>query len=536
MKASADIGQQLYRLLPAIYRTRDNAQRDEAGKVVVPGDLARLLDGHGELLGRFHRTLVQLLYDHFPDEAGVDATGAARSCQPWLLPYFAQLVDVALVSPDTRGQRAEVTRAVAWRKRKGTRVCVEDIAQQIGGFEVELQEGHSRVARTPRPGEPLPRALALGEAAEPAMDLLPPSRRALHPGIRAATVDLRKRSRAVQCDATNPASHTSVLAGEPVVWRQTEPHGAPCMPGSYQDVRLRTPDLRTPRFDRGHFHPRRVLLFTPPPDGYFSDAAPTLDWPSVQAPAGTATTLVRVTEDTVVWNGKEVRRLTYTGLGAQPLRVTGVIHLASDAVFRFENLWLAHPVSVVAGKIELDGCAVRKLTVRTAVVTEPVLEARSTLIHSMYSDTGLARLEHCTVLRTLVAEALQASDCIFLRPLRKDRTGAAAPSQGCVRFSRVSPQPGAADLLSCTGTTTTEVPWFHSETFGERGCAVLHPGAAEALRAGAEDGGELGAFHERLYCLRWSAVLQKLLDYLPVGMQAVLIPDPTLRCAPPEAV
>lgn len=79
MKTSADIGQQLYRLLPELYRARDDAQRDETGKISVPGDLARLLDAHGELLGRFHRTLVQLLYDHFPDEAGVDETGAPRS-------------------------------------------------------------------------------------------------------------------------------------------------------------------------------------------------------------------------------------------------------------------------------------------------------------------------------------------------------------------------------------------------------------------------------------------------------------------------
>ncbi len=533
MKTSVDIGRQLHRLLPEVYRSRDNPQRDASGKVTREGDLARLLDAHGELLGRFHKTLVQLLDDHFPDEA-VDETGAVRSCQPWLLPYFAQLLDVALVSPDTPGQRAEVARAVAWRKRKGTRVCVEDIAQQIGGFEVELQEGHTRVARTPRPGEPLPRATALGEPFEPDMSLLPPSRRALHPGVRVATVDLRRRSRAVQCDPTNPASHTSALDGD-ITWRQIEPHGAPCLPGSYQDVSPRTPDLRTPRFDRGHFHPRRVLLFTPPSDGYFSEATPTLSWSRARDPWGRDASLVRVTEDTVVWKDKEVRRVTYTGLTAQPLRVTGVVTLAEEAVFRFENLWLAHPVNVHKGKIELDGCAVRKLTVLTAGVTEPVLDARSTLFHSMYSTLGLARLEYCTVLRTLLAKVLQASDCIFLRPVRREWGGVTLPVRGCVRYSCLPEQPFMEDLLSCTGTITHEEPWFYSETFGEPGCAVLHPGAAEALRAGAEDGGELGAYHERLYCLRWSAVLEKLADYLPVGMEAVLIADPTLRCAPPEA-
>jgi hypothetical protein len=63
---------------------------------------------------------------------------------------------------------------------------------------------------------------------------------------------------------------------------------------------------------------------------------------------------------------------------------------------------------------------------------------------------------------------------------------------------------------------------------------VLHPAADERLRFGAEDGGEMGACHLFAYTLRERAVLEKLKDFLPVGIEAVLAPDASLVCAPPQ--
>ncbi|MFL6647664.1 MAG: hypothetical protein ACJ8KO_06865, partial [Sulfurifustaceae bacterium] len=72
------IGAQLYALLPEVYRERDKS-----------GDLAKYLDACGEMLDRVYATLRQRLDDHFPD-----------TCQEWLIPYFAELLDVALKSPE----------------------------------------------------------------------------------------------------------------------------------------------------------------------------------------------------------------------------------------------------------------------------------------------------------------------------------------------------------------------------------------------------------------------------------------------------
>ncbi|PIV87806.1 MAG: hypothetical protein COW48_09530, partial [Hydrogenophilales bacterium CG17_big_fil_post_rev_8_21_14_2_50_63_12] len=90
--------------------------------------------------------------------------------------------------------------------------------------------------------------------------------------------------------------------------------------------------------------------------------------------------------------------------------------------------------------------------------------------------------------------------------------------------------------LRCfSNTCSTAQPLFWSQTFGHPGCGVLHPDAKAIFQSGAEDGGELGACHDYRYVLRQRAVLEKLQEFLPVGMEAVLVADSSLACVPPKA-
>ena len=57
---------------------------------------------------------------------------------------------------------------------------------------------------------------------------------------------------------------------------------------------------------------------------------------------------------------------------------------------------------------------------------------------------------------------------------------------------------------------------------------MLHPATSESIQFGAEDGGEMGAFHHRYYCRSQAAVIDKLKDYLPLGIEPVLLPDVSL--------
>lgn len=561
MTQESDYGDLLLAWLPAVWRERDSQ-----------GDLRRLLKVYGDLLDAFRATMDQRLYDGFPDQ---DENG--RHCQAWLLPYFAQLLDVRLVSPDEAGRRAELADAVAWRQRKGTRVSIEAIAEAVGRFEVEIQEGWKRVAITPRIDRPLLPEAAYGESAIPSPAT--PAMRARHPGLPAATVDSRYCSRAVQCEPANSGAHTTNFAGQTISWRQVNRHGIPCAPASFQDVSPRTVDLRTPDWHRGHLHPRRVLLYYAPQEGFFAHAHESIAWTllAAQVTQAAATDVSGWHEDDAMvhvigpvelrvskanWNGSDLPHVSLRGLTAAPLRVWGVITLTTAALYRFENLWLDNQVQINAGAAQLVGCAARSFKVTTAECHVPVIEAHACLFKKIEAAQGLVRLEYATVLERLLAEALEASDSILLPPLRKDTIDNDVPVAGCIRYSRLFhiPEPAVPSnppdpdtplvdndpqwrsqnkrsLLRCyAATCTTEAPLFWNDTFGQPGCGVLHPDCAAALQSGAEDGGELGACHDFRYVLRQKAVLEKLREFLPLGMEAVLLADPTLACPPPSVI
>ena len=84
--------------------------------------------------------------------------------------------------------------------------------------------------------------------------------------------------------------------------------------------------------------------------------------------------------------------------------------------------------------------------------------------------------------------------------------------------------------------TTTEAPAFFEAAFGARHSGVLAPASHASILAGAEDEGELGAFHHARHAAIRTAILTKLADFLPVGLEAVLVPDARLTEPPHGAV
>jgi hypothetical protein len=491
-------GQQLYGLLPEVYRSRDSSESKGQG------DLAKFLDACGELLDLLRNTLDQRLADSFPDNPQ-----NGRDCQAWLLPYFAQLLDVRLVSPDEKGRRDEVANAVAWRQRKGTRTAAEQIAEAVAQTEVEVQEGWKRVATTPHIGMPLLPARALGESEVFDDHREHPVWAARHPGLPSAMVDLRYPSRAMQLGLEqgefpqNPVAKLTGFAGEKTWWRQVNPHGVPCFPGSYEDIARRSVDLRTPNWKQGHFHPKRALLFAPPPMGFFD---PDFDPDLFSSQEG--------------------------------------LELGEDKEHVLKNQIINKTLQVTAGRLRLVRCAVKDLKIEVPPAAgeneEPVLVAEDCLIGEAMVN-GLARLEYCTILGNFECNRLQASDSLFVEELKLDPGTDEEPH--CIRYSRIPAGVSVTGLL--TYQNTTEAPVFYDfefdeadkvvrrcSLFGEPGCAVLHPATPETIRFGAEDGGEMGAYHSWRYSLLLAAVQDKLKDFLPVGIEAVLVPDLRLHRLP----
>lgn len=504
-------GRELYELLPVVYRVKD-----------TDGHLAMYLDACGTLLDRMRATLEQRLADAFPA-----SPPGGMPAQSWLLPYFADLLDVRVVSPRIAGRRSEVGSAIAWRQRKGTLATIEEIAESVGGVEVEVQEGWRRVAVTPRLDRPLLPAAAWGETEPDPRNPLVARR---HPALPAVTVDVTLPSRAVEADPAHPRAKLSKFRGNPVPWRQLNPHGVPCFPGSFEDASRRTPDVRTPGPSRGHIHARRLLLFVPPTTGFFPYDAVEVTWaqrhPHVSDPGGDPRVLSKTSEKAVFITTAP------PAFAAQKVEIR-------DLVFN-------GTVRVSNGSIKLERVAAKRLVVERTDVETPVIEAVDCLFDEIEAPNGLVRLEGTTVMKDLSCRRLQASDCIFAGAI--DLHPAVNDPRSCVRFSRV-PRGFTAPLgkrLERAALTTADPIFFAFEhcareggsrlvdRFGDPAYGVLHPATPDAIRFGAEDGGEMGADHHRATCLAHAAVLTKLEEFLPLGIEAVLVPDPRLLVEPPR--
>jgi hypothetical protein len=510
-------GKQLFRLLPEVYRTRDN------------GHLADYLDACGALLDLVRGTLDQRLADCFPDRED-----PVRAAQDWLLPYFAQLLDVRLVSPHTEGRREEIANAVRWRQRKGTLPTLEAIAEAVGQLEVEVDEGWRRVAVTPRVSVPLMPAGPV--VLDPSLDSPHPIEAARRPALPVVTPDIGRAARAMRSNAEDPLAKASRFASQTHYWRQASLRGAPCFPGSFDDPSRRVVDMRSPSWRDGHYHPRHLILFVPPPTGLFPPGQVVLNW----SDRDTEPDLFASAESE---DGHRLHLFNPSfQLGAlDPRRVLSFA--SSPQAFKdrreviVDNLNFRKSISVERGRIKLRGVAMKNLIV-SSHGDKPVIDAKDCLFDSIEAPNGLVRLEYCTVGR-LDCRRLQASDCLFI-----DRLEVTARKEpGCVRYSRVPPGSRTKGRFQ-RAENTTESPVFfdfpicgepdaRSSQFGRPGYRVLHPATPESICFGAEDGGEMGAYHERRYCLQGAAVLDKLEDFLPVGIEAVLVPDPRLLIPPP---
>jgi len=474
------LGEQLYRLLPEVYRTRDR-QADTGDGATGDQHLARYLDAHGHLLDLLHATMEQQLKDTLPG-----------SSQQWLLPYFARLLATNIVSPDLEGKQAEVANTVAWRQRKGTLKCAEEIAEVVGQMEVEIQEGWQRVAMTPRVGMPLIPAAAIDNTLALDMQKALPSEIIRHPSLPAAMVDLRRPSRAVEALPTNPTAKSSNFGGIRQTWRQANRHGAPCFPGSFEDVSRRTVDLRTPGESVGLYEHKRLLVFAPPPTGFFGLPPLRITW---------AERHDSLYEHLIEEISNNVRVLIRN-------RTTRVIEISDNVTldassYRIEGINFQGELKVAAGgKLELIGVEADKVTVLTSLTEEPVLTACDCLFRELSPAAGLAQLDSCTVLEKASLRSVVALNCIFMDIQGTEITGVieysripdTAPlSADLTKISIKSHIPNSANKYGYDPLITT--PGFIAGQTALAARAVLSPNAPQSISEGANDHGELGYYH-----------------------------------------
>jgi hypothetical protein len=145
---------------------------------------------------------------------------------------------------------------------------------------------------------------------------------------------------------------------------------------------------------------------------------------------------------------------------------------------------------------------------------------------------GALTLQGCTVagkvyasLLSLVSDSLfwaclSAIDLAKSPPLWRAPLWASRKQEGCVRFSYLPAGSMIPRRFQCVeqGPGSPQ-PRFCSLRYGDPGYCKLSDFTDDAIRRGADDGGEMGAFHFLLAPLRETDLRVRIQEYLPVGLE-----------------
>jgi hypothetical protein len=146
--------------------------------------------------------------------------------------------------------------------------------------------------------------------------------------------------------------------------------------------------------------------------------------------------------------------------------------------------------------------------------------------------SGGLTLTGCTVvgkvyasLLTLVSDSivwaeLSAADTAATPPLWSAPLWAVRRQEGCVRFSYLPTGSIIPRHFKCVeqGEGSPQ-PLFYSLRYGDPAYTKLSPLTDDLVRRGADDGGEMGAFHFVLAPLRETDLRVRMQEYLPVGLE-----------------
>ncbi len=539
-------GHLLYRELPEEYRYRDAPPA--AGEL---GDLEAYLHGFGHLLDLIRHTTEQAYADAFAEPAD-----NGYEIQPWLIPYLAELVGAELQAPDPDARMEELNNSVGWSKSKGTLRNVDSVGDVVSGAETVVREGWRLTLATPRMNLPPFSVPAVAEDDDPLGRTPAPL----------GCPDLRKVDRAVEDpQGSNPLYRLRYNTrdgngmpgpGKEVFWAPRARGGAPCFPGAYDDNSARTPDLRDPHLaDVPGPHPRRAQIHLRPPDGFFEPDLRVVSFDKddpdrLQFAAGDLRTRIRPRDI-----------LELAGLPDAPVPDRLIVELNYDLAIRkgndvtFEDILFVTKPDMPApirlrvlngGTLRLRRCAAQRVTIAKPPLESDIpLVATDSMFETLTGPAAAAQLVYCTVMGETDLMRLNASDCIFERLTDTIK----CDENSCVRFSRLTPPLGSADCFFKEAPANTGIDprfthrWFKADdgtcalrlpAYGEAGYGVLDIRAPVEIAQGAEDEGEMGAYHHRYFAASFAALEKKLARYLPLGQEIALSYDPHLSLEPPE--
>jgi hypothetical protein len=183
----------------------------------------------------------------------------------------------------------------------------------------------------------------------------------------------------------------------------------------------------------------------------------------------------------------------------------------------------------ILGGMWINGQATTSLTNSIVDATDPTAVAYAAPVNSKLQQPqpgGAMSLQGCTVVGKVYASLLSlVTDSIFWGALSPSDIWtaplwAARKQQGCVRFSYLPAGSITPRQFECVvqGAGSPQ-PLFYSLRYGDPAYCKLLPSTNRTIRRGADDGGEMGAFHFVLAPLRDTDLRVRMQEYLPVGLE-----------------
>ncbi|MBR0846469.1 hypothetical protein JQ543_01840 [Bradyrhizobium diazoefficiens] len=129
--------ERLYALMPALHRLRDAAL---AGDPAKAGPLQALLAAFAREFATLEESIDQLYDDQF-----------IETCAEWVTPYIGDLIGyrpLRGLGAELSSPRAEVADTIAFRRRKGTALMLEELAHDVTGWPAHAVEYFEQLATT----------------------------------------------------------------------------------------------------------------------------------------------------------------------------------------------------------------------------------------------------------------------------------------------------------------------------------------------------------------------------------------------------
>ena len=184
------------------------------------------------------------------------------------------------------------------------------------------------------------------------------------------------------------------------------------------------------------------------------------------------------------------------------------------------------PIVVIEDEVMRDPIALR--------VTDSIVDAMNRRLEAIAAPEGRHAHAVLTVLRSTIFGIVQVHALeLGENSIFTDCVHVARRQIGCLRYSTVprecrTPrrfrcQPDLAIADDGPGAQIRVVPRFTAHRYGQPGYAQLSLDTAMEIRAGADDGAEMGAFHDLYQPQRLENLQTRLDEYTPAGMQSGIV-------------